>query len=480
LSEASYATHDPATGELLARVPDASEHDVAAAVERVSAAAEQWGTVPPRDRASAVRAIARVLRDHAAELAELDARDAGHPITAMRADVEIAAEAIEVHADLVHGLAGETFPATGDHLHYTVREPFGVVARIVPYNHPLMFAATRIAAPLLAGNAVVLKAAEATPLSALRLAELLRDVLPDGALSVVTGQGSAAGRALVAHPEIRRIGFIGSVETGLAIQRLAAAEHVKTVTLELGGKNPMIVYPDADPQTAAQGAVRGMNFHGTAGQSCGSTSRLLVHEASAPAVIEAVGELAGAIRIGPPLDAATEMGALISAGHRDRVAEAVETARIAGATIVCGGGTLDGRADLAGAFYAPTVLAGVTPAMRIAAEEVFGPVLSVLVWRDEEQMVRLANATPFGLTASIWTEDVARAHRLARRLRAGYVWINTCSRHFAGTPFGGVKDSGVGREEGLDELLSYTETKAVHLALGAAPAGGRERSDHGA
>jgi 2-formylbenzoate dehydrogenase len=264
---------------------------------------------------------------------------------------------------------------------------------------------------------------------------------------------------------VRRIGFIGSVRTGRAIQRAAAESGVKSVTLELGGKNALIVCEDADPAEAAAAAVRGMNFHWTGGQSCGSTSRLLVHDALHDEVVERVlAEIPG-IRIGSPLDPATEMGPMISEAHRERVLGAIRDARAEGARVAAGGGPPEAPGLGAGSYVAPTVLVDVTPDMRVAGEEVFGPVLSVIRVRDDEEALRIANATPYGLTAAVWTRDLRRAHTLAHRLEAGYVWVNTVSAHFWGTPFGGVKDSGVGREEGLDELVAYTQSKTVSVRV---------------
>jgi 2-formylbenzoate dehydrogenase len=346
-----------------------------------------------------------------------------------------------------------------------MREPLGIVARIVPYNHPLMFAATRIALPLLAGNAVVLKAPDQAPLSTLRLGELLTDVLPRGVLSVLSGPGALTGDAIVTHPEIRRIGFIGSPATGRGIQRRAAETGVKHVTLELGGKNPMIIFADVEPRAAAAAAVEGMNFRMTAGQSCGSTSRLFVHESIYTKVLAHLKELVQEIRLGSPTSVDSEMGPLISRSHVERVAALVDNAVANGATLVTGGGRPDAP-DLAdGTYYLPTVLADVDPAAPVACEEVFGPVLIVSSWREETEVFDIANSLPLGLTASVWTNNQLTAHRAIRRLDAGYVWVNTASRHMVGLPFGGNKDSGIGREECVEELLSYTKTKSVCIDL---------------
>jgi 2-formylbenzoate dehydrogenase len=459
-----WATTNPATGEHLATVPAATPTDVDAAVRAGHAAFEDWRHVAPRERAARVRAWAELVREHAEELAELDALDAGLPLHAGRFDVTAAVDAMHLNADWAMELKGTTVPSTSDHLHYTVREPFGVVARIIAYNHPLMFA-TRAATPLIAGNAVIVKTPDQAPLSGLRLAELAAEVLPAGLLTVLAGAGPVVGDAMARHPGIRRLAFTGSVRTGLAIQGAAAASGVvKSVSLELGGKNPLIVYPDADIESAARGALLGMNLTMTAGQSCGSTSRIVAHESVADELVDLVRAHFQALTIGDPFADGTQMGPLISQAHRDRVLDHVRGARDSGATVVTGGEAPEGLDR--GWFVSPTLITGVSQDMPIAGNEVFGPVLSVLTWRDEAEAVRIANAIEYGLTASIWTRDVARAHRVARQIDAGFVWFNETAAHYPGVPFGGFKNSGVGREEDLSELLSFTQVKAVNVPLG--------------
>jgi 2-formylbenzoate dehydrogenase len=462
---ATYETVDPATEDILAAVPQCSAADIDAAVTAAEQAQRAWAGLSPRARAAQVREFARLLRENADELAMLDALDAGLPVAAMRTDVAFAIDYIEIMCDLALQLGGQTIPATAEHLHYTIREPFGVVARIVPYNHPLFFSASKLAPPLVAGNAVILKAPDQAPLSALRIGELAQEALPAGLVSVVSGTGATTGRALVRHPRIRRIAFIGSGPTGRLIQRDAADAGVKEVSLELGGKNAMIVFGDADPAAAAAGAVAGMNFVTTAGQSCGSTSRLLVHESLAAEVCKHLKAGAENVVVGDPAQEQTQMGPVISQGHLEHVKRLIEAGLREGAQLLTGGGRPAGRGDR-GYYIAPTILTDVAPDSTLAQTEVFGPVLSVTAFRDEDEAVRIANSVPFGLTGAVWTSDVRRAHRVARNLQAGYIWINGSARHFWGVPFGGFKDSGVGREESLEELHSFTQVKAVSVILG--------------
>lgn len=310
---------------------------------------------------------------------------------------------------------------------------------------------------------MLLKAPDQTPLSSLRLAELAVGILPDNLLLTVSGRGAVAGRALVRHPDIRRIGFIGSTETGQSIQRDAAEVGVKHVSLELGGKNAQIVFEDADLEAAAAGAVAGMNFTWVAGQSCGSTSRLLVHASIADELSRLVAEKMAAIRVGDPLDPATEMGPLVSRAQFDKSMRAIDEGRKAGATVAVGGRRPTGLDE--GWFVEPTLLLGVEPGSFVEQREIFGPVLSVITFETDDEAVAIANGVEYGLTSSIWTRDITRAHTIAKRVEAGYILINGGSRHFWGLPFGGVKASGIGREESLDELISYTETKTTTVML---------------
>lgn len=458
---ATFTTVDPATEQPLAEVADAGGADVDAAVRSAQRGFEIWRGYSPQGRASAVREVAGLIREHAEELALLDALDGGSPLAAMRKDTAWASEMLEMFADWALMIKGETYPGAGTGLHYSRPEPYGVVGRIIPFNHPLFFAAGKLGAPLMAGNAVVLKPPPQAPLSAIRLGELIAQVLPPGVVTIVNGASPAPGAAISSHPDIHRIAFIGSERTGREIQRASAAAAVKHVSLELGGKNAMVVLADADLEAAAQGAVFGMNFTASQGESCGSNSRLLVHRSVADQLVARVAELVEQIEVGVPVAETTQMGALVSREHYERVLGYVDAGREDGARLVTGGVRPDHLPQ--GCFLAPTVFDGVRPDMRIAQEEIFGPVLSVLAFDDDDEALRIANGVRYGLTASVWTSDVDRAHRFAEDLQAGYVWVNDSARHFPGLPFGGVKASGIGKEESLDEILSFTQSKTVSI-----------------
>jgi len=454
-------SHDPATLAPVGRVPAATAGDVDRAVQAAARAQIAWKGRSVWERAGLLRSLAAAIRARGKEILELEARDTGNTLAKLQADIQIAAGYLEYFAGLGSELKGETIPATAQGLHLTLREPYGVVARIVPFNHPFMFAAAHLAAPLMAGNAVVVKTPETSPLTGSILGELCREVLPRGLVNIIHGYGNPAGDALVRHKLVRRIGFTGSVATGLAIQRAAAEASVKHVTLELGGKNPFIVFPDADLDRVVDMAVAGMNFS-WAGQSCGSTSRLLLHESVHDEIVERVAAKLSALRIGNPLSLDSEMGPVNSARQHERVLGFIASAKADGARLVSGGGRPPGESFAKGYWIQPTLFADVQPAMRIAREEIFGPVMCALRFETEAQAIALANDSDYGLTAAVWTRDLPRALRVMRTLDAGTVWINTAGQHYVGSPFGGWKDSGLGGEECLEELFSYSQTKAVH------------------
>lgn len=456
-------TCNPANQDDLGPAAQADATDVDRAVRAAHTAFAQWRRTLPAERAQLMRLLADRLREHAQELAWLDSLNCGNPIREMRRDVLSGAAQLEYYAGLAHELKGDTLPMGEDALNYSVREPYGVVARIVAYNHPLMFLASKLAPVIAAGNTVIMKPPVQAPLSAYRLAELAHDIFPPGVVNFLSGDREC-GEALVAHPLVRKVALVGATSTGVAILK-ASAEKVIPVSLELGGKNPLIICPDADLDQAIQGAADGMNFT-WAGQSCGSTSRCFVHRSVYDAVLERLpGLIARAHRCGPPTDPDTTMGCLISQAQFDKVMALIESARQEGARLLCGGGRPADPALAQGWFIEPTVFADVAPAMRLFREEAFGPVLAVIPWDDEESLLEQINMLDYGLTASIWTTNLARAHRLAARIESGFVWVNKVSAHFIGAEFGGYKKSGLGREEGLSELLAYTQTKNVHIRL---------------
>jgi len=453
---------NPGTGESLGPAADCGTEDIDAAVMAAKAAFKDWRRVPPLERAKLLKEIARVLRENAGELAMIDSADCGNPLTEMMGDATVAAAQIEFFAGLVTEMKGASIPMGPDRLNFSIREPLGVVGRIVPFNHPFMFIAGKSAAPLAAGNTIVMKPPEQAPLSSLRLAELIDGLLPPGVFNLVPG-GKEAGAALASHPDVAKISLIGSVPTGRAVMR-AASDTLKKVLFELGGKNALIAYPDADPDAVAAGVVGGMNFT-WCDQSCGSTSRAFIHEAIYDAVLERIKVRITHWKPGIPTDPATTMGAIISRVQFDRVMGYIESANKEGARLVTGGGRPKDPALAQGLYIEPTVFADVTPTMRIFREEIFGPVVGIIKWSDEDALFEQVNSVEYGLTASIWSNDLTTAHRAAMSVEAGFVWINDTSKHFLGTPFGGYKQSGIGREECLEELLSFTQEKNININL---------------
>ena len=455
-------TFNPATGESLGPAAEANSADVDAAVRAAQQGFAIWRGMKPLERAGLLKKVAQVLRDNAFELALLDAANCGNPIIEMQRDALIAAAQIDYYAGLATEVKGETLPMGEGILNYTLREPYGVCARIVAYNHPIMFTAAKMAPPLIAGNAVIMKPPYQAPLSSYRMMELIDGILPPGVLNILSG-GIECGQALVNHPDVPRLALIGSVPTGRAIAR-AGAERLKHVTLELGGKNACIIYPDADMDKAIPAAVNGMNFT-WCGQSCGSTSRLFVHESIHDQVLEGMLKAIRHYQPGIPTDMATTMGCIVSQQQHEKIMSYIALGQQEGATLAYGGQRPSDPALAKGWFVQPTVFTNVTQKMRLANEEIFGPVLSVIKWRDEAEMIDQVNAVEYGLTASIWTQNLATAHRTAARVQAGFVWVNHVGSHFIGASFGGYKQSGIGREEGFDELLTYTQHKNVHVVL---------------
>lgn len=454
---------NPATGDILGRVLDGTSADVDRAVRSAADAQKSWSKLSMRQRAAAIFALADLIEENGDELALIDTLDNGSPLKMMRGDITHTLTQMRYLAGLALQLRGETIPTDEqDSLDFTVNVPFGVVGRIIPFNHPFMFAATKTVVPLITGNTVVLKPSMETSLSALRFAELAARVLPPGVLNVVTGRGSVVGDALVRHPDVPRIAFIGSVEVGLEIQRSAANDTVKVVSLELGGKNPLIVFADADLDAAVTGAVKGMNFTWQ-GQSCGSTSRVYVHHDIWDEFLDRMGARISALRIGDPLAETTDVGAIVSRRQFDSVCsflrdgENDEQARL-----VVGGVESENES---GGFIRPTLFAYDRGAVgsRLVNEEIFGPIVVAVPFSDYDEVIQAANQLEVGLTASVWTSNLSLAMRASRDLRAGYVWVNESSSHILGAPYGGVKNSGIGREEGIEEYYSFTQQKNVYI-----------------
>ncbi|MFM0281296.1 aldehyde dehydrogenase family protein [Paraburkholderia sediminicola] len=455
---------NPANEEVIGQAADGSRADVSRAVDAASRAWPAWAERTGEERGEILRMFGERLRERAEEISRIEVLDSGNTYTPTVMSIHETVRSLRYYAGLAHSIKGETIPSTGRHLHLTVREPYGVVGRIAAFNHPAMFSAARTAAALVAGNTIVVKPPESSPLSVLIMGEIAREVFPRGVFNIVNGSGAEVGDALVRHPDVKRLALIGSVPTGLAVQRSAAEVAIKHVTLELGGKNPMIVFPDVDLDAVADSAVQGMNF-AWQGQSCGSNSRLLIHEDIYEAVLERVVSRVSAIRLGDPMLPNTGMGPINSRKSFEHVLSFFDPSQTSGTRLMTGGKRPTGKAFEKGFWVEPTVYADVTPSMRLWREEVFGPVLSVGKWRSVDEVVALSNDTDYGLSAAIWTNDIKNALNTAKRLRAGSIFINGSNNHFLGVPWGGFKNSGVDREEGADEVYSYLETKVINVIL---------------
>jgi aldehyde dehydrogenase (NAD+) len=455
---------NPATEEVIADVAAADKADVDAAVAAARAAlAGPWAQMSARDRGRLVWKLAERLMEKADEIARLETLHNGKPISESRhVEIPAAAECFQYYAGWADKVHGETVPVKGNHFVYTLREPVGVVAAIVPWNFPLLLAAWKVAPALACGNTVILKPASQTPLTAIALGEMASEVgFPPGVLNVLTGPGSATGQAIVEHPGIDKIAFTGDTSTGKQIMR-SSADTLKKITLELGGKSPNIVLPDADMEAAIRGATIGI-FYGK-GEVCAAGSRLLVDRSIKDAFMEKLVARTKKMVPGDPLDPKTRLGAISSKGQLERVLGYVETAKKEGAALVAGGA----RADIGtgrGYFMQPTIFDNVTPQMTIAREEIFGPVLATIEFSDLDEAIARANDSPYGLAAAVWTKDVKKAHYVARRLQAGTVWVNTYNVYDTAAGFGGYKQSGFGREMGVHALEHYTQVKTVWVDL---------------
>jgi betaine-aldehyde dehydrogenase len=447
----SLTVLNPATEEPVAELDEAGIEEADAAVAAAREAFPAWAAVPPSHRARMLRGLASLVEDHAEELSLLETRNVGKPISDSRGEVAMVAEVFHFYAGSVDKHYGETIPVTGG-VDLTFREPLGVVGLIVPWNFPLAISSWKLGPALACGNTVVLKPAELTPLTALRLAELALEAgIPEGVLNVVVGPGSAVGRRLVEHPDVAKIGFTGSTEVGRGVMAGAAAT-IKRVTLELGGKSANVVFADANLERAASSAPSAV--FGNAGQDCCARSRILVERSVYDAFLELLVGATKTVKIGNPEDDATEMGPLISAEQRERVSSFVDTGNV-----VYRGNTPEGSG-----FWFPCTLVEASNDDRVAREEVFGPVAAVIPFENETEAIRIANDTPYGLSGSIWTENGARALRVARALETGVVSVNSNTSVRVSTPFGGFKQSGFGRELGMHALDGYSEIKNLYIA----------------
>jgi acyl-CoA reductase-like NAD-dependent aldehyde dehydrogenase len=462
-SDETFAATSPGTLEHLTEIPNGTAEDAEQAVAAAVDARAAWAGLSVSQRSAHFKALRDRIKERAEELACIEALDSGATVSAMRMDVMATGMIIDFYTGIAPELKGDTMPGANDGMNLVLREPLGVAVSYSASNHPFLFSIERSIGALLAGNPLVLRAHEADSISTLVLAELVAETFPPGVWNIVSGQGPTVGSVLAGHPDVRRVIFTGSVAVGKEIFKTAANSGLKSVTLELGGKNPIVVFPDADLEAAVEAAVGGMNLTATAGQSCASMSRAFVHRSVRDEFVERYCDLIGKIKIGLPLDEDAQMGAQVSQAQYEKVLRYVEIGKDEGARLVAGGGRPDDPA-LVGHYVVPTLFDDVRPDMRIAQEEIFGPVVSVIPWEDEDDVVRAMNDVDYGLSAAIWTNDLTRALRVSREVEAGIVYVNGRAGA-AGMPFGGVKDSGMGRLQCLEDLIANTQTKSINISF---------------
>lgn len=455
------ATVDPSTGAAYTDVPDSSRDEVDTAIAAAGAAQPTWAALTVSERAVHLSRFRELLAERGEDLALLESVDSGNPLASTRRDVGLALRYLEEWPGIALASTGRMTRPHADGISLVSFEPYGVVGKIIAFNHPSLFAIAGFIFPLLAGNTMVIKAAAQTPVATLALGALVAEAFPAGVVNIVAG-GVEAGDAIVVHPRVKRIAFTGSDRTAVAIQaRLSESGVVKHFSAELGGKNPFVICADADIDEAAAAAFAGLSFTVSAGQSCQSTARILVHSSVHDEVVERLAARMRSLSLGAAYAADTEMGPLVSAAQTASVLDHIASAVDEGATLVTGGS----RVAADGYFVEPTLFTGVTSGMRVAREEIFGPVAIVQSWTTEEEVVALANDTDLGLSAAVWTRDIDRALRLSTAIRAGYVWVNDANRHYPGSPFGGMKGSGIGREESAEEFGSYSEAKSINIKV---------------
>ncbi len=470
-SGATRDIHDPASGELIAKVPEASREDVVLAIEAARAAFDHgpWRKTTAQDRGKLLFKLAEAIRGEAKMLAELEVKNCGKPLAEAEYDVADAANCFEFYAGLATKVHGETMQVPANSVSFVVREPIGVCGQIIPWNFPLLMGAWKLAPALAAGNTCILKPSELTPLTVLELARIITSLeFPQGVVNIVTGTGAGAGEELALNAKVDKVAFTGGTVTGRKVAA-AATGNMKKVSLELGGKNPNIVFADADFECAVDGALFGA--FANQGEVCSAGSRLLVEKSIHKPLVEAMLKKIPRIKLGHGLTPGVKMGPLVSAAHREKVEAYIKIGKDEGATLVCGGKRPTGKEFEKGNFLEPTIFDNVKPTMRIAREEIFGPVLAVIPFETEEEAVRLANDTEYGLAAGVWTRNVTRAMRVIGQIRAGITWINTYHPTFNELPWGGYKQSGTGRELGLYGIDEYLETKQININLDEAPIG---------